>query len=1116
MFLPVQTYHAVCAVQDLPAGSGPAEACDRIRIFGVGGVLELIARLLGAPAGLPREDAAVRAKRLSALAAQWALDGFRDRAACAAPMRHAFAVALVWMCRPKVHTVKENASMVSLAFTLSWILGLFDVTEQMQRKCYMRVLARAFPAGIQRALLYKEFRSHAWEHYIRRVFRLTWYPTVRGNHALCYTLFSTETKSWYVGKANVVRSRNGVPRFGAAMRWREHLRSVLSPGTQQGHRPRYRAWSSCPLHTMRFLPMCFSNTETIYKFEALCIRSLQPPTQVYEKRTVHTQPNKPRPWPRFRTKLSKEDELEQNLIRGLLRAPARKKGFEALCHNFEALCAWAFHWLGLLALEVREHMYDNSKLHWLALFLAGRGARLDYKRVWRKANPVQFCVLLWAATWKLPALSQRVARTKVERFLLTAHLLPCRVIHVEVPARTQAHMRAAKARARQLLACISARSSREVADFVGSFMRIRRKACPSLAQAAADHKKICKEFNMAEVAKIPLEDRTRYNKRDDVQWLPYHWSVVRADETHRTATTVDDALTRAAEHLGGAKLRDVFKGLPPDIWHSLALLDSPDDLDRVLHNVRPDPLSNALVPVDRDPHRRCLVSCQGYRYRLAKCFAEDPEHYRIRPDLDATAVAARKHELIKEHMPSNFAVEHVVPDSMPTAYLTVKRKCLHSSGRGLACTKQHAHDREIIANHREPAWRGMVLAARALRLAKKLSQEPSWTIWNQSQLPEEVAARLDKLCKPPEFERKCPCGKRKSNDLQAAKIDASQFFKDASVSRGVERTCQFLTRLQGRTGKTAVAVSRGKKADGRLCRACNPDTRTHQTCSFKSIRRCIQLAASDRLFILGDSVVERVRGWPMGGSFSEPATLVDLGQAAYELLTDDGRTAKRIGWHVPGRKPASLVQGIQHVDDLLLLSCVFCVPCMLRGVKALWPGDVGTTLEGSGERFQFLHADLLVGPGCTIDVRPASPNAGFARGDEPHQKTARLGCFLGKAVHDSCILKQFLWGRLISFNQTARGDVQRARDAFLDLVSEILRLQWPVPWLCNALRSLPRKHYSPFTIVARAFAKDVAKAPTHLPPAKLFEWLVHAFCKCCERVATRRCFIHCLASTNVP
>ena len=31
MFLPVQTYHAICSVQDLPPGSGPAEACDRIR-----------------------------------------------------------------------------------------------------------------------------------------------------------------------------------------------------------------------------------------------------------------------------------------------------------------------------------------------------------------------------------------------------------------------------------------------------------------------------------------------------------------------------------------------------------------------------------------------------------------------------------------------------------------------------------------------------------------------------------------------------------------------------------------------------------------------------------------------------------------------------------------------------------------------------------------------------------------------------------------------------------------------------------------------------------------------------------------------------------------------------
>ena len=54
-------------------------------------------------------------------------------------------------------------------------------------------------------------------------------------------------------------------------------------------------------------------------------------------------------------------------------------------------------------------------------------------------------------------------------------------------------------------------------------------------------------------------------------------------------------------------------------------------------------------------------------------------------------------------------------------------------------------------------------------------------------------------------------------------------------------------------------------------------------CDFPHIRKAIALAAEDKLFLLGDTVLERTRSWPMGGSFSEPAKLVDLGESVFHL-----------------------------------------------------------------------------------------------------------------------------------------------------------------------------------------------------------------------------------------
>ena len=178
----------------------------------------------------------------------------------------------------------------------------------------------------------------------------------------------------------------------------------------------------------------------------------------------------------------------------------------------------------------------------------------------------------------------------------------------------------------------------------------------------------------------------------------------------------------------------------------------------------------------------------------------------------------------------------------------------------------------------------------------------------------------------------------------------------------------------------------------------------------------------------------------MGGSFSEPATLVDLGESVYRLYTDGGATARRVGWALDKARPDQLVQGLQHVGDAAIFSEVFCSECLLRGTQKLCPRDVGVSLEETGSKIRFLHVDLAIGPGPAaqaVVASPASQNEEFARGGAAYPHISRLGPYLGTAVHNKKIFHQFVRGRVISFNYAADGKVDEGRVAFIDLCRNI-------------------------------------------------------------------------------
>lgn len=289
----------------------------------------------------------------------------------------------------------------------------------------------------------------------------------------------------------------------------------------------------------------------------------------------------------------------------------------------------------------------------------------------------------------------------------------------------------------------------------------------------------------------------------------------------------------------------------------------------------------------------------------------------------------------------------------------------------------------------------------------------------------------------------CPCGKTKPK-IAWAKCDASQFFKDASTQRGTLRAQHLFDRIHGRK-KNAIAVCRGKKAKGFLCTE-------NRVVPFKHVLQGLDFARTDVFFALGQEVVARKRGWPMGGSMSEPATLADLGEDIHFLYADQSR-AETCGFSFQGRKTAELVEGLLYVDDNLVFSKTFCSTCLYNGVKKLFPGHMGFTLEGENLLMQYLQARILQNGGHFV-VLPFSVNDDFSEGNSPHPKIARLADYtmrIGWLSKDG--LRTFMLGKILVFNRICEGSWVRGEQATISIAMEVMRQHWPIKWMAKPCRT---------------------------------------------------------------
>ena len=199
-------------------------------------------------------------------------------------------------------------------------------------------------------------------------------------------------------------------------------------------------------------------------------------------------------------------------------------------------------------------------------------------------------------------------------------------------------------------------------------------------------------------------------------------------------------------------------------------------------------------------------------------------------------------------------------------------------------------------------------------------------------------------------------------------------------------------RLEKKTNCNAIRVKHANEAHGKLCKLSDKCPPYRTTVSFYEILKAFDFVLHEASFLLGEFEVKRRTGYPMGGSFSEPATLIDLQDDVLQFHHNKS-TALHCAWHHPDLSPEETVMGCQHVDDALIGSTILCLSCLESGLKKLWPSDVGVSVEETGNKLRFLQAEIVI-PNPKLKeyiLTPYNPNIDFAKGLSEHQHTARLG-----------------------------------------------------------------------------------------------------------------------------
>ena len=262
--------------------------------------------------------------------------------------------------------------------------------------------------------------------------------------------------------------------------------------------------------------------------------------------------------------------------------------------------------------------------------------------------------------------------------------------------------------------------------------------------------------------------------------------------------------------------------------------------------------------------------------------------------------------------------------------------------------------------------------------------------------------------------------------------------------------------------------------------------RSYETVVPKNIICAMRYAISDKAFLVGNEVISRVDGWPMGGHMSAAATAITVEHDVADIYRNRAR-AKELGWHCGKLPTQQVIQGIVHIDDALVFSKkTLCHDCLKNGILRCFPQDIGMTIEQQNPQLTFLHVTLDVKDSieeCPIDFSPSAPNSDYSRGVSDYPKVARVPPFLGPSTKTRDMLRPFLASKFAAFWQIYAYDVSLLREPLAILLSEIMREGWPPKQVAKCMMTVGLNVRCPFKKVFMLLATALKKY-THVEDPK--------------------------------